>query len=486
MSHGPIAPTNVKSYLWSFPGCPLQIHLSFDLIERIRSEVLELAPADREVGGLLLGNASPDSADVHVSDYFLVPPGSGAGPYLICSNGLAHALSSCSATERQVVGYFRTHLAPRVQLRSEELDCIRQSFQDSKNVFLVIRVHEGHASGGFFFWQDGRVFGDSTLTFPFSVTELNKPAWNTLVGGSPAESRMSSAVKQARQTMSLGAHRVGLALFAVAVLFAVVIFAGRGLFTGQDGSGALGLRARRTGLSVEVSWNASNPKLADAKEANLLIWDGPGQPMFLPLTRDQLRSGRMLVTSVNDKVGIRLDVIADSGEAKIESISLSPQASAPPPEPVARQEPPVKAEAGARPAPAAPPKWKIFNDLSEPRSKKPRVSRDAAPPVLHTLDRAAGGPTRAAEPITETQPAVPPDLRARISSDNVIGVRVEINAAGKVVGAKLASEKGAVADSLASLAVGAAWHWRFRPATENGKQVRSEKTIEFLFRPPSR
>src|SRR5271163_4886900 len=112
MSYGPIAPTNAKSYLWSFPGCPLQIHLDFDLIERIRSEVLALAPEDREVGGLLLGNASPDSADVNVTDYFIVPPGAEASQYVICSNGLAQAFSSCSATERQVVGYFRTHLAP--------------------------------------------------------------------------------------------------------------------------------------------------------------------------------------------------------------------------------------------------------------------------------------------------------------------------------------------------------------------------------------
>ena len=70
-----------------------------------------------------------------------------------------------------------------------------------------------------------------------------------------------------------------------------------------------------------------------------------------------------------------------------------------------------------------------------------------------------------------------------ISSDNVIGVQIEINTDGKVISAKLASEKGPAAESLAPLAVAAAWRWRFRPATQNGRPVHSEKTIEFLFRP---
>src|ERR1700683_3965292 len=110
------APANVKSYLWSFPGCPVPIHINFDLIERIRKEIVALAPEGCEVGGLLTGSTSPHSADVQVSDYFLVAPRSGGGPpapaaaaptaqpgqaaqpaptvqYVICEEGLAHALA---------------------------------------------------------------------------------------------------------------------------------------------------------------------------------------------------------------------------------------------------------------------------------------------------------------------------------------------------------------------------------------------------------
>jgi hypothetical protein len=509
------ASTNIKSYLWSFPGCPVQIHISFDLIERIRREILALTPAGREVGGLLIGSASAHATDVQVSDYFLIAPRgeaiplapsaqtaeSGvsvdtaeAVPYVICSENLAHALASCSATQRQVVGYFRMHWGPRIQLRAQDLECIRQSFQDPKNVFLVIRPHDGRASAGFFFWQEGSVFGDSTLTFPFSAAELFKPAWNTLVGGTQPEGRMLGAMTRVRERISNGGNRVGLALFAVAVLFLVVIFAGHGLFTNDrpapDGLGALRLRAHRDGLEVQVTWDSSNPQLAHAREANLLIWDGPGQPVYLPLTPAELRSGRMVVTSVADRVGIRMDVVAESGEAKIESISLSREnpASSSSARPSASSEPQkAKAKAGAQPRSAgtpSPKRARIFEDLSEPNRTRAGASRDSAPaPAFHALDSAAGGPMLAAEPITELQAIIPPDLKARIDSDNVIGVRVEIDAAGRVTSAKMASQKGPVAESLARYAVTAALGWRFRAATQNGRPVRSEKTIEFLFRP---
>jgi hypothetical protein len=485
-----LAPTNGKFYLWSFPDCPVRIHLSLDLIERIRTEILELAPADREVGGLLLGQALPDSSDVHVSDYFLVPARAGATQYLVDS--LAHALQSCSASQRKVVGNFRTHLGPRIQLRPEDLACIRQSFRDPKNVFLVIRPHDGRASAGFFFWQDGSVFGDSTLTFPFSATELSKPGWDTLVGGSPVAGRLSSAVARAKQSMSQAWARVGLALFAVAVLFAIVILVDRGLLkngrSAGDVSGALGLRAHRDGLSLIVSWDASNPKLAGAKQADLLVWDGPGQPVFLSLNPAQLHSGRTVVTSVSDKVDIRMDVIAQSGEAKIESVSLFPENPPPPASSTkASHEPPIAtAKTLAQARPLAPKKPKLLEDLSEPRPSRPAASETSAPaPALHVLDNAPDSPIQAAEAFSATQPDLPPDLKALISSDNVIGVQIEINTDGKVISAKLASEKGPAAESLAPLAVAAAWRWRFRPATQNGRPVHSEKTIEFLFRPPN-
>jgi len=52
--------------------------------------------------------------------------------------------------------------------------------------------------------------------------------------------------------------------------------------------------------------------------------------------------------------------------------------------------------------------------------------------------------------------------------------------------AKLAAVKGPVADLLSKSAVNAALGWQFRPATQNGEAVPSEKVLEFLFRSSSR
>ncbi|HLG94862.1 MAG TPA: TonB family protein [Bryobacteraceae bacterium] len=70
-----------------------------------------------------------------------------------------------------------------------------------------------------------------------------------------------------------------------------------------------------------------------------------------------------------------------------------------------------------------------------------------------------------------------------MSSDNVVNVEVEIDALGKVTGAQVVSTSGPMAASLAPLAVQAAKSWRFRPARQDGKPVRSNKVLQFLFRP---
>jgi TonB family protein len=73
-----------------------------------------------------------------------------------------------------------------------------------------------------------------------------------------------------------------------------------------------------------------------------------------------------------------------------------------------------------------------------------------------------------------------------IESDNVVDVQISISASGKVTAAKLGRRKGPVADALGKTAVSAALDWQFRPATQNGEAVSSDKILEFLFRPSAR
>jgi TonB family protein len=87
-----------------------------------------------------------------------------------------------------------------------------------------------------------------------------------------------------------------------------------------------------------------------------------------------------------------------------------------------------------------------------------------------------------AEAIWAQRPKLPPEIKAMITSDNVVEVRVRINAAGKVTDATALFARGPVAPSLVRYARDTARRWRFRPARKSGKPVPCDKVIEFLFR----
>jgi TonB family protein len=73
-----------------------------------------------------------------------------------------------------------------------------------------------------------------------------------------------------------------------------------------------------------------------------------------------------------------------------------------------------------------------------------------------------------------------------VHGDNVVEVLVHISESGTVTTAKLGAVKGTSTGFLSKLAVSAAQNWQFRPATQNGKPVPSDKILEFLFRPSPR
>lgn len=480
-----------KFFLWTFPECPVRIHVSHQFIDRLRKVVLDLAPEDREVGGLLLGNELSPTGDIEVSDYFQLPPGSESNKnFRVCSDSLTQAIQSGRAADRRVVGFYRTHLEQRIQLRPQDLECIRSKFNDPMNVFLVIRPHDGRASAGFFFWEDGSVVGG--LTFPFSSTELDSPSWTTLVGGSPKPSRLHGLLARTwgGALPTSAGRRIGLVVLIVILLaFAAAL---RIYYPTSDTSHALGLRIERALLGVVVAWNPAAPEVATAKDADLLIWDGSSPPAFVRLTTAQLRAGRTFFTSVSDRVEVRLDIIGTAGKARTESIVsvAHPGDLVSPEPPAAEASAPVPAKETSPPAPQVSEKAKA--PVTAPVAAAPvqEAKGQQRPPAAqpeNTPPPAAEGSAQVAfqtaVPIREKRPEIPSELRPLIQSDNVVEVQVRISALGKVTAAKLAATKGPMAASLSQLALNAALGWQFRPATQNGEAVPSEKILEFLFRP---
>jgi hypothetical protein len=86
-----------------------------------------------------------------------------------------------------------------------------------------------------------------------------------------------------------------------------------------------------------------------------------------------------------------------------------------------------------------------------------------------------------AVPIRKVKPSVPDELHSILPESTSITVRVQIDAAGKVVGATPEGNLTATQKLLARQAVQAARLWRFQPARKNGETVESESLLRFDF-----
>ena len=495
-----------KSFIWTPPDCPARIQVHYHFIDRLQREVLDAAPANREVGGLLIGSDLSPGGEIQICDHFSLPtqPESTKN-FIICSDSLTQAVQSKRAPDRRVIGFYRTDLDQRMELRAEDQECIRSKFNDPSNVFLVLRPQEGRASARFFFWQDGTLAGG--LTFPFSSTELKIPTWTTAVGKTPKESGLEILFSHARALAlatgtsiraRLASPRLRMSAFAVVAILIALLGGLRLYHSRAETSPMLGLRVERTLLGIEVKWNLATPELATAKDADLVIWDGSNPATFVRLAPAQLLAGRTFIPSASDRVEVRLDIIGTAGRARTESIvsvghapDLSPPAAPPQgtkEEVKAANLPPPVSEANSG-----------FAALSKRLETQPARGETTAvltqrfheftPPAKPAgiaAEDASPGAFQAAVPIRETRPEIPSDLRSLIESDNVVDVQISISASGKVTAAKLGRRKGPVADALGKTAVTAALDWQFRPATQNGEAVSSDKILEFLFRPSAR
>src|SRR5215472_12273750 len=93
-----------KSFLWTFPECPVRIQIHYHFIDRLQKEVLDQAPADLEVGGLLIGSELSPSGDIEIRDHFsLARRSESEKHFIICSDSLTQASQSSREPDRRVV-----------------------------------------------------------------------------------------------------------------------------------------------------------------------------------------------------------------------------------------------------------------------------------------------------------------------------------------------------------------------------------------------
>ncbi|HYL37651.1 MAG TPA: PEGA domain-containing protein [Bryobacteraceae bacterium] len=421
-----------KSLAWSYPGSPLRILLSLRVIEGLRTQIatargLTQAVAGsgkvRAISGALIGLRKSRPGVTNIVDFVPAPGDPNSSQLNLPSVWLDEVSARCP-WQYKVVGYYRVSTDDTVGLDAQDQALIRQRFDDPSSAVLVIGSGSPRSMAGFFCWNDGAV-ADSSLTFPFSASELASEGWpigygllqERLAGlASPVTGLAARCARLVRRSAGLVARSAGQSarsagqmarsvVSSKAALLALILLLALGggfvllrLAPNMRATAPpdVALHVERTGQSFVLSWDPSAAKIAAAKGANLEIREDGKQPtvLLLALTADQLHAGRVTYGSLpySEKAQFRL--------------RLAETSSAAPPEPSTAAISPVAGVAAGKAAPPVRPAALVRTD-----------SRGAAPPnhrqaalVIPPSKRPALAPDRVA------RASAPPDFQLTVAS----------------------------------------------------------------------
>jgi len=532
-THSAAAP---EFYTWAFPGAPVRIQLHLNVVELLGREVrraFDSVPAHSvEIGGLLLGRADFPSSDIIDVKHF--------EPFLCDyrtdhkfilsetdSRKLENLLASHAAYRRDglsVVGFYRSHIGEGLGLRPNDVSLAAKYFNDPANVFLLVKpATDGSSTGGFFFWDSGRIDSQfSYLEFPFDPRHLTgtrlksdrlEPDQKALEE-QPAQDDLSLPEMPLLEDLAREASAPPRPRWLLQVLFAIAMMAlgaaGYGVYMRWSGAPssaaqavvdapALALEVQRQGADLRVSWNRHSFAVARASDGVLEIRDGDLQVQQLHLDVDQLRHGSIFYTPANPTVQFRLEV-TDPDSAKTSETVLALTASR------LESRSGSSPGAGATKAPAPPQTTApagdqtaspgFAHDFGEPVrvAVVPPAANSASKsvPELPQPSRTPAAPMRLAESYTppqamrEVQPKLPPSANAEVTSLVEVQIRVQIDDKGAVTKAEPVPGKERVNSVLVNAARDAALRWRFEPAWRDSRPVASEVVLKFQYRPSVR
>jgi hypothetical protein len=501
---GTMDPVEIEYLKWDPAGSPVSIHMNPGVVDGIAHDVIESfgtpSRPGPEVGGLLLGRvvAGPHPA-VWVDRYQRISCDHHLGPGFILDNAEIAALEAAAGNvlatgELAVVGLYRSHTRPGLQLEEADFDLIRRYFSDPSDLILLIKPENtSRIIGQFHAWDQGSGAHPVGGEFPFRGSTLQgepekgEPENEPEVAGTPQASELpgelrrelpreqprrlvpdfapspvepppslyglgqSSGPEASERPDELTVARGSRLKKWLPLLAALVLVGGVLWFVVQPGSHGssppaapqtaeperpLGLYVDPAGPTWRVSWNSNATALHEARSVQLFVREGDEQKRFDLSARD-LASGSYQYSPVANDVTFRLEVVDKAGRVSAESFRLMRAANPPAPTPAP----------GAAPSPA------------------PGIARVAQP-----------------KPIYRAPPVIEAGIRSRIKGTISIDVRVQIDVRGHVVSATPVTRQRSGLDRyLAGRAVQAARLWRFEPARLNGKAVAGTQIINFVF-----
>jgi len=525
---GPAERSEPEYLNWAPEDSPVAIHMSLGAVDGIAYDVLEALEAsprhDMEVGGLLLGRVTGGANTVWIERYQRIPCVHSFGPHFILSEPDTAALEEAATRifetrDMSVVGLYRTHTRPGLQLEESDFDLMRRYFSDPSDLMLLVKPGKANnlfaqfyrftpgggaqPVGDRFPFRGSVVTPDTHLLIPDTARTIpaRKPAEQTpddaertrpganqaqqpgrrlvpdfpapaaepapsVLGltGAPASDHWRRPVESAPEHDARGAKRWLPLAGALALVGGIAWFLLTQGHIGGPASGAsatestrpLGLYVDAQGQNWHVLWNPNATALHDARSIQLFAREGDNQNR-IDLSRRDLAAGTYEYHPASNDVTFRLEVADKGGRISAESFRL------------------VKTDLGKEDEAAE-------KALASGNSGE----RTPAPPVAGTRAQSqpavSSAKTIAAKPIYKAPPVVAAGIRPRIRGTVPIDVRVHIDDHGRVTAANTITKlHDGLEEYLGSRAIQAAKQWKFEPAKESGKPVDGTQTIHFVF-----
>jgi protein TonB len=533
------------SYTWGFAGSPIQIHLSLDVVSRLRKQIQDSqkvtgAPT---VCGLLTGET--------------VKPGITA----ILDFRPLRTLSAPSVTDAldgargEVVGFYRTTPPGIDSMSDEDRALAAKFFSHPGSVFLFVESGASIGDARFCFWGEGQIFDFPLMTFPFEPVELTareakrrlnrvatppaeKEEWlSEPTPVSPPESVQKSDTPQPapkrREAFLTGRLAPVLTTLVLAsLLLAAFLYSRRGssppaavpksAAAPAEVPSPLGLSVERRGDDLRISWNGNAAQISKADFGMLLI-RGNGVSRDVPLTAEELRAGSVMYASASDQLRFQLTVVKGGQVARefltivmplgaeranrrnLPSAPTGNSATGKVPEPEVTNASRIRREvrqfkgapplaAATHPGLAEPPPvtgTAPITSINPSLLNRPPVS--PSPPISVSTPGSIDVPALRTPPvlsaeaqppvaISQVVPPIPALLRGMIWKATSVDVNVAVDVTGKVVKAE-ASAKPGLHPLLRDAAVQAALRWKFQPAQFDGHPVPANIVLQFNFAP---
>jgi hypothetical protein len=166
------ASTDLRHYIWWFPGSPVKVHVDLCVIEGLQERLRDPGRGIAEQG-LLFGRVLEGA--IEISEY-----------QPVSSRSVAETIEALAAEPRKrlLIGYYRTEHEEELRLNDSDVLLFKTFFGKPYHVFLLIQPHAFAPPNATFFLSRGdrKISEIPFLEFPLDVSLLATEEWGQISG----------------------------------------------------------------------------------------------------------------------------------------------------------------------------------------------------------------------------------------------------------------------------------------------------------------